>query len=383
MDLASMPGYLVFLQECAATPSSDVAAAEIPALAPATPEATAMPPDELPQKGMRAAVRQGMHPRHEAMTATHDHWCTLEMRFFRLNAQFPPPEPKEGLCPLWDGARFLGFVGGPKDPIEQRQLEQSFRELGTAAGIAAGFPPARALEGWLDLLRRDSVRLEPNPLGHIRNVVLASAQYCAILASRALSEQWPPPAAAFVPPQIASSEISPLKPAEIPAASTSAHTQSGSGTLEAGSAVAPAASSAADATVTTAPADTSDLKQSGETEPGGDRQVPAEADSGREGVDESADPVESQPDVRAEPSAKDYRAIVDAFIDKVLAETGTRITRKNIYNVAGYTDQTEFLKFQRDECSSPGARDKFMRILKLEPEEFLNRLKVWNDKNAK
>jgi hypothetical protein len=81
--------------------------------------------------------------------------------------------------------------------------------------------------------------------------------------------------------------------------------------------------------------------------------VPVEADSGTEVVDESADPVESQPslDFRAEPSAMDYRAIVDAFIDKVLADTGTRITRKNIYNVGGYKDQTEFLKFQRGECS--------------------------------
>lgn len=75
------------------------------------------------------------------------------------------------------------------------------------------------------------------------------------------------------------------------------------------------------------------------------------------------------------------RAIVDAFIDKVLAKTGTRITRKNIFNVTGYKNQTEFLKFQRGEYS-PKARKKFMRTLEFEPEEFLNRLKAFKTNNA-
>jgi hypothetical protein len=74
-------------------------------------------------------------------------------------------------------------------------------------------------------------------------------------------------------------------------------------------------------------------------------------------------------------------AIVDAFRNKVLAETGTRITRKNIYTVAGYKNRSEFQKFQRDE-SSPSVRRKFGEILTLKPEEFLNRLKAFEAKNA-
>jgi hypothetical protein len=83
-----------------------------------------------------------------------------------------------------------------------------------------------------------------------------------------------------------------------------------------------------------------------------------------------------------ESSAIDNRAIVDAFIGKVLAEKGTRITRKNIYNVAGYRDQTGFLNFQRGECP-PALRNKFMGILTLPPEEFLKRLEAYESKTAR
>jgi hypothetical protein len=206
---------------------------------------------ECMRAGIAALVGRQASMRHEAMPTIHAHWRDLATRFFDLNARFTPPRPAEsgeisevglrftwaadrqreelrqGLRPLWNGARFLGgFIGGPEDPVEQRRLEQQFCELATEAGILAGFPPERALEGWLDLLRHESAHFEPKALlSYIKNVVLASAEHCGILASRALREPWRPPVTAFAskPPAkrtAANEEIS--LPAASPAADPAA-----------------------------------------------------------------------------------------------------------------------------------------------------------------
>lgn len=65
------------------------------------------------------------------------------------------------------------------------------------------------------------------------------------------------------------------------------------------------------------------------------------------------------------------RAAVDAFIAKV-AEAGRKITRKDIWTVAGYTDATEFERFQRDDArTTPGAELAFNRVLRKNPEDFI------------
>jgi hypothetical protein len=275
------------------------------------------------------------------------HLRDLKKRVFDLDARFPPPprtaeeeisvgrhrftlpadrqreELRQGLRLLWDGERLAGFVGGPEDPVERRRLEQQFCELATEAGILLGYPPERALDGVLDLLRRESAHVEPKLLIYVKNIVLALAEYLGILESRALRGAWPLPAATFVPPQIASPEISPPKPVEIPAA------------------------------------DTSDLKQSGETEPGGDRQVPAEGGSGPE----------------EQPPEMDFCAEQKAFTDKILKATGKRITGKDIWLVAGYNSPTELGDARRNKAKS-GIVSKFRSVFRLEAEEFIERLET-------
>jgi hypothetical protein len=66
------------------------------------------------------------------------------------------------------------------------------------------------------------------------------------------------------------------------------------------------------------------------------------------------------------------RAEIDAFISK-LADHGRKITRKNIWTVAGYKDRTEFERFQRgDSRGNQSAVTAFNRVLKMSPEHFLN-----------
>jgi hypothetical protein len=73
-------------------------------------------------------------------------------------------------------------------------------------------------------------------------------------------------------------------------------------------------------------------------------------------------------------SGSDRRAVVDGFISK-LAEAGRRITRKDIWTVAGYTDRTEFERFQRgDARTTQSAITSFNRVLNLKPEDFIRTL---------
>jgi hypothetical protein len=67
------------------------------------------------------------------------------------------------------------------------------------------------------------------------------------------------------------------------------------------------------------------------------------------------------------------RERVEAYIQRVLDETGERITRTDIWQVAGYEDATQFERFQRNQKASAGSRTKFVRVLGLSPDEFLRR----------
>jgi hypothetical protein len=68
------------------------------------------------------------------------------------------------------------------------------------------------------------------------------------------------------------------------------------------------------------------------------------------------------------------RQTIDAFIAK-MKQAGRRVTRKDIYTVSGYGDRTEFQRFQRaDMRTTASSIANFMRVLQMEPQEFLRAL---------
>lgn len=67
----------------------------------------------------------------------------------------------------------------------------------------------------------------------------------------------------------------------------------------------------------------------------------------------------------------DRRAVIDSFI-ATAAEAGYKITRKDIWTVAGYKNPTEFERFQRaDRRTTKAGVANFMRVLRMSPEDFL------------
>lgn len=83
---------------------------------------------------------------------------------------------------------------------------------------------------------------------------------------------------------------------------------------------------------------------------------------------------------KANESPGNRRALIDTFISDVMS-AGQRITRKQIWTVAGYTNATEFERFQRgDARTTQSAKDNFTRVLNMKPEEFIQGLKAFNKK---
>ena len=69
------------------------------------------------------------------------------------------------------------------------------------------------------------------------------------------------------------------------------------------------------------------------------------------------------------------RARIDAFISKVEG-IGHKVKRKDIWSVAGYTNATEFERFQRnDPRTTKSAAKAFNRVLRNTPEEFVRSLR--------
>lgn len=64
-----------------------------------------------------------------------------------------------------------------------------------------------------------------------------------------------------------------------------------------------------------------------------------------------------------------HRERVEKFMLTVLFETGARISKEDIWRAAGYTERTEFQKFQRGE-GTPTAIENFDRVLCLVPKAF-------------
>jgi len=73
--------------------------------------------------------------------------------------------------------------------------------------------------------------------------------------------------------------------------------------------------------------------------------------------------------------AGDRSGLVDAYISKVMVETGEKISRRDICFVAGYRNPTEFQRWQRsDPRTTPTAVANFKRVLEMEPKDFLRNL---------
>jgi hypothetical protein len=66
------------------------------------------------------------------------------------------------------------------------------------------------------------------------------------------------------------------------------------------------------------------------------------------------------------------RTLVDKFISAVLDETGRKITRKEIWTVAGYKAATDFERFQRnDKRTTKAAVETFTRVLNMKSDVFI------------
>lgn len=86
-----------------------------------------------------------------------------------------------------------------------------------------------------------------------------------------------------------------------------------------------------------------------------------------------AQPADAKPTHSAK-TISSTRQRIDAFL-QTMRQHGHRTTRKDIWQVAGYGDATEFQRFQREDLrATAGSRQQFDRVLTLSPEEFIQKL---------
>ena len=116
----------------------------------------------------------------------------IDTAFWRdLEAQFRALPNPIRLRAIWsDGG--CSVFGGPSDDRQRERLYALYRALATRAGIATGANRANAFDAWLNLLREESPHFHPfqrvenhDEGGYIENLVLASAEYCVVCATRA------------------------------------------------------------------------------------------------------------------------------------------------------------------------------------------------------
>ena len=86
---------------------------------------------------------------------------------------------------------------------------------------------------------------------------------------------------------------------------------------------------------------------------------------------EASDGVDSATSAMGEPPP---RSEINLFLKRVFTDEGRRITRTNLWQVAGYKDATQFERFQRDKRASYGSKIKFRAILKMDSKSFIARL---------
>ena len=66
------------------------------------------------------------------------------------------------------------------------------------------------------------------------------------------------------------------------------------------------------------------------------------------------------------------RVNIEAYLQRVMQETGTRATKHDLALVAGYTDTTDLMRLQRGETTSKKVLDAYAGALGLEPQKFLS-----------
>lgn len=72
-----------------------------------------------------------------------------------------------------------------------------------------------------------------------------------------------------------------------------------------------------------------------------------------------------------------HREAVDAFIEKIEKETGRKITRDNVWQMAGYTDPTEGQRWQRNDKRTNKTADlNIKRVLSYTPDEVVSWLEI-------
>jgi len=75
--------------------------------------------------------------------------------------------------------------------------------------------------------------------------------------------------------------------------------------------------------------------------------------------------------------SEDRREIIRVFVDEVHDKTGVKISKKDVWSVAGYHNPTEFERYQRsDRRTTESAKNNFDRVLNSGPQEFLRRLEA-------
>lgn len=77
----------------------------------------------------------------------------------------------------------------------------------------------------------------------------------------------------------------------------------------------------------------------------------------------------------ASTSGIDRRARVDAFLAHMSDVLPRRFNRSDVWRAAGYTDPSQFKRWQRRELISPGAAVRFERVLEMDPETFLGKVR--------
>ena len=79
---------------------------------------------------------------------------------------------------------------------------------------------------------------------------------------------------------------------------------------------------------------------------------------GKAGIDKAVDAI-----------ARERRALVDAYIEEVLRETGRKITRRDIWTRAGYETRTEFQRWQRNDLThvNEEANRRFVQVFTRKP----------------
>jgi hypothetical protein len=102
----------------------------------------------------------------------------------------------------------------------------------------------------------------------------------------------------------------------------------------------------------------------------------AESQIARSGSIESCNPI-ARPQPPSGEINRNEASRIKGFMEQVLAVSNEKITKTNIWRVAGYKHRTEFERYQRGK-GSKAAKEVFNRVLSMTPADFLKALEAKN-----